>query len=129
MKLYHFTSSTHVESIQRHGIRQGMVPLPDGRFITDHQWLTGNPAWVQGWSRRPLHTADGHVCDRTEARFTVTIPKARRADLVKWTDFARALDPAWVQRLHDEGGQESESWWLFSAIVKPGWLRTLVVRP
>lgn len=126
-RLYHFTGRHHVAGIRQAGITAGGIPLRDtGRILWGFQWLTDDPAWSQGWAT--MRTLD---CDRTEARFTVAIPKGDRGNLIRWTDLGPRLGftPEQMAWFSEFGGYGADHWWLYRGRIRPSWLRDLTYRP
>ena len=119
MKLYHFTSSLHVEGCIKQGINRGLIPICKGGrlgLIPGFQWLTLNPDFQQEWANTKYSTLS---YDRTEYRLTVVIPKTARDRLFKWLDICDSLP---IDEAMNAYG-DPENWYIFEGRIKPSWIR------
>lgn len=119
MKLYHFTSSLHVDGCLKNGIIKGVIPIYKGGkygLIPGFQWLTSNPEFHQEWANTEYTTLP---YDRTEYRLTVVIPKAARDRLFRWLDICDKLP---IDEAMNAYG-DPENWFVFQGRIKPGWIR------
>lgn len=124
IRLYHFTSSYHLPSILKNGLRVGDVPLHPLEEGENAVWLTTNPnSNHQGW-------ICGSVVDKSEYRITVeiTVPSV---NLKKWSVYAaqKRMNRKWYDVLDAVGGGRSDEWWLYFGVIAPEKFIEIVRRP
>jgi len=124
MKLFHFCADHLLESIQREGLTQGCITIPeDGsvKIISPTQWLTedsnrDNQEWCHPeYSTLPY--------DRCANLLTVVIPKSSRANLRRWTDCGPLLVPRAHYEMLNSFGDPSK-YWLYFGRMPPSWIRS-----
>ena len=129
MKLYHFCSKKHINSIQSEGLTRGTIPLFDENsqpvsLIKGFQWLTSNPAWHQEWD------SESHLpYARNDYRITVAIPKSHRPKLAKWDAIESGAEE--LQRSQEilNSFGDPENWYVYAGRIKPGWFRGIDPHP
>lgn len=132
MKLYHFCSERHIESIKSSGLTLGTIPIPDedgnlnGQFVQGCQWLTRNPDFQQSWADNEYSNLP---YSRTDFRIEVSIPKSSRHALHKWEEVC-ITDPrlARAAKILNSFG-DPENWYFFTGRIKPGWFRQIKKNP
>lgn len=140
--LWHYTGSSHVPGIQRHGIHLVSEMLPGlsdvfrGPSTNLCIWLTESPSWSsQRWATRL-----NHACDRAEARFPVTIPaNCLGRYVVPWQHLASSLlDLEWpdsrvpetIRQMNaPEFGDHDEWWVVHERSIPVEWLGAPEYRP
>ena len=122
VRLYHYTGTEHVRGIQLEGIRKGGWYWQDGSMINGVQWLTTDPDWRQSWATMQITH-----CDRSEARFSIVIPKHHRNKLLPWKKAAIQLGATegYIREFERPG---HEHWFVFFGSIPRGWLRSLELR-
>lgn len=118
MRLYHFCAGKHLKSIQKAGLKIGMVCVPTEagfRMYSGYIWLTTNPdPRAQSWATRHLVK----YC-RTEYRLTVEIPEEAEERVLD-REALEAKLPGSGQLF--EGWKGSENWRVFRGRIPPEWI-------
>lgn len=130
MKLYHFCSKKHINSILSEGLTKGRIPMmdltgePNGKFISPCQWLTRNREFTQSWEE---HSSLPYR--RNDYRIVVKIPKDHREKLYKWDEicYEHPQLKRSAQTLNAYG--DPENWYCYMDRVKPNWFRTITPNP
>jgi len=120
MILYHFTDLYRLDSIKKHGIYKGDVPISImGGY--NAPWLTTDP--------NPSNQKWGN---KTGLKLTINIPD-NDPNLNKWTDITKQeIEKAktnedkemlakWYKALHDTGG-ESNNWYVYHGTIPFKWV-------
>ena len=121
MKLYHFTSTHHVDKCLQEGIKLGSIPVVEDnsfKLISGYQWLTSNPDFKQEWANTEYSTLP---YDRTAHRLTIIIPKTDRKNLYKWQDVCETFN---IDEYMNAYG-DPENWYVFEGRIKPSWIRSV----
>jgi len=127
MKLYHFTSRHHINGCMKEGLTRGGIPEVAGfklSWINGYQWLTTNSSFDDQKWEKPSGILKYR---RNEYRITIKIPKAKRQNLIKWTDFIKEMKLNITEHLNAFGGHED--WYLYHGKVKPKWFRNIDKNP
>lgn len=122
MRLYHYTSMSHLPRIMSRGALlltesnisgQRMHAGPPVVWFTSH----ANPDKGHGLNSVPdeiRQVKDFAEIDKTRVRITVELPKRRVTKFVNWSK-AQGISPHWLAELATMGGLYS--WWVSTQIV------------
>lgn len=128
MRLYHYTAQHHIDGGNGHPgpgiLRTGLMPnihpyidLMDGMV-----WLTDSAEWTQTWSTRDVPVPGFGLCNRTEVRIEVVIPKHDRVRLKPWREVSwRVLIEDMRRDLETFG--DPEHWYVYVGRIPPSWIR------
>jgi hypothetical protein len=113
MKLYHYTDTLHIPFIKEAGaLTFGDIPL----LQTSNYGESGHAVWLttRDYARRNEHGLISPICDKTQVRFTINLPKDD-SRLFKWSDYAKIndMDQDWYRVLDKAGGYLADTWWLY----------------
>lgn len=134
MKLFHFCSSEHIDSIKEEGLTRGSITVINGwgvpkGFIKPCQWLTKNPDWNQSWdSMATLNYS------RTDYKIIVDIPYEEEDQLYRWQDIDEISQIAELDGMRDtietlNRFGDPENWYCYFDEIPPEWFRQIIKNP
>jgi hypothetical protein len=137
MILYHYTAVERLDSIRKHGLTRGEVPLTPQDCL-NAVWLTTdrNPSGHGLCHARELTREEKLFFGRDPnksvwfpnkraVRITVRLDSSDRK-LKHWPRWAKQrLSPQWYQALDRAGGGKSKTWWLYFGVIPPEWFSSV----
>lgn len=128
MKLYHFTSTLQIKFIRDSGaLSLGDIPLRQ----TPNYGEDGHAVWLttEDYAHKCQHGLISHVCDKTEVRFTINLPKDD-PKLFKWSEYAKAnnMKRDWYAALDNIGAGFADTWWLYKGSIPIDGLEVAIKR-
>lgn len=134
MKLFHFCSSHHIDSIKEEGLTMGSITVVDNKgvpqkIIRPCQWLTKNPKWNQSWDA--MKTLD---YSRTDFKIIVDIPYENTDKLYRWQDIdeiSQIVELEGIRNTIEILNQfgDPENWYCYFEKIPPEWFRQIIKNP
>lgn len=111
--LYHFTTLSHYNIIEREGITHGVIPRSMTNYIKNRQWLTANPDWYPPWA-----AGLSGSFTRTQVRITVKVENYK--NLVHWPQYSIKYVPqSMIKMLNSE--DNPSDWYIYCGKIPVRW--------
>lgn len=128
MKLYHFCSKEHIDSIKSAGLLFGKIPVVSKKgdlkgFIQPAQWLTSNESFKQEWCE---HSTLPY--NRNDYRITLNISLDHEC-LKNWIDLCHRLkDLKHSAKILNSFG-DPENWYVMLGVIEPYFFKEITINP